>query len=327
MKIEKMDREGHLLRRSILLKRWSRRLTSVLRTVFLVTMCFVVLYPLLYMLSVSFRESRDLYDPTVIWVPKHWTGEHYSMVWETISYPSTLVRSIVLASVATLFNVGVCSVIGYGFARFNFRGKGLLFGLVVFTLIVPPQTISIPMYVQYHFFDFLGLGQLPRLWGGEAVGVNLLNTPWTLYMPAMLGQGLRSGLFIFIFRQFFRSMPRELEDAAYIDGCGITHTFLRIMAVNAGPAYISSLMFSFVWYWNEYYQVGLYFTDAETLAVALGTLSGMLRSMGMDFYSDPYAVVAQMQAACMLTVAPLIIAFIFLQRKFTQSIDKTGIVG
>lgn len=304
-----------------------RIVMGITRAVFLITICFVVLYPLLYMFSVSIRESRDLYDTSVIWIPKHFTLENYALVWETMEVSRTLPGTVLLSIVTTLLNVGVCSVIGYGFARFKFRGRGVLFALVIFTLIVPPQTVSIPMYIQFYAFDFLGLGRLPALFGGKAFTVNLLNTDWTLYLPALLGQGIRSGLFIFIFRQFFRGMPKELEEAAYIDGCGMLRTFVTIMAVNAGAAYISSLMFSFVWYWNEYYQIGLYFSEPRTLSVALGLLQGSLRSAGMDLYSDPYVQIAATQAGCLLTIAPLIVMFVFLQRKFTQSIDATGIKG
>lgn len=300
---------------------------KILKYIFLFCMCFVVLYPLIYMISVSLRTVPDLYDPTVIWVPRHWTLDNYKMVWQAINYLKTLVQTVFLTTFSTFLNVSTCAIIGYGFARFRFRFKGLLFGLVIFSIIVPSQSIAIPLFVQYYAFDFFGLGQIGRLFTGEPLTINLLNTPFTLFLPAMFGQGIRSGLFIYIFRQFFRGMPRELEDAAYIDGCGVFRTFIRIMAVNAIPAFISCILFSFVWYWNDYYLSNLYFNDARTLSTALGSLQDMLRSMGMDFYTDPYLIVAQMQAACILTILPLIILFIVLQRQFTQSIDKTGIVG
>lgn len=301
---------------------------KLIRFVFLVTICFVVLYPLIYMFSVSIRESVDLYDTSVIWIPKHFTMDNYKLVWTTVDYPVALLNTIIISTGCTIINVGVCASIGYGFARFNFTGKKTLFALCIFTLMVPIQTVAIPMYSQYYTFDFFGIGLLPKLFGGRAITMNILNTGWTLVLPAIFGQGIRSGLFVYIFRQFFRSMPKELEDAAYIDGCGMFGTFLRVMLVNAGPAIISCIMFSFVWYWNEYYQVGLFFSELQTLPLALGTLQGVLRSAaGMDMYTDPYVQVAALQAACMLTILPLLVMFVVLQSKFTESIDKTGIVG
>ena len=301
--------------------------TVLLRTVFLVMMCFVVLYPLMYMISVSLREGKDLYDPTVIWIPRHWTVQNYITVWDIIEYPKTLLETIKLSAISTFFNVIVCSMVGYGFARYNFKCKKFLFMLVLFTIIVPSQTITIPMFVQYYTFDFFFFGQIGRLFGGSPWTVNLLDTPMVYYLPAMFGQGIRSGLFIFIFRQFFRGMPRELEDAAAIDGCSMFSTYLKIMVPCAGPAFVTSILFSCVWYWNDYYLASMYFTDAQTLAVSLGTLKDVLRNVGYNIYDDPYSIVTEMQAACLLVIAPLVIAFVFLQRKFTESIDKTGIVG
>jgi len=304
-----------------------RGVLSALRLVFLLLMCFVVLYPLIYMVSVSLRDPQDLYDPTIIWIPKNWTLDNYQTVWELIDYPQVLKNTAVMTLMATAINVAICAMVGYGFARFRFKGRNILFGLVLFTLMVPNQIISIPMFVQYYSFDFLGFGQLGRLFTGQPWTVKLLNSSLVYYVPALFGQGLRSGLFIFIFRQFFRSMPKELEDAAYIDGCGAVRTFMRIMVPCAGPAFITSFLFSVVWYWNEYFMATLYFDDSHTLSVSLGTLSALLRSVGYNMFEDPYVIVAQMQAACMLTILPLIILFVVAQRKFTESIDKTGIVG
>lgn len=300
---------------------------SLFRLVFLLMMCFVVLYPILYMFSVSLREAKDLYDPTVIWVPRHWTLENYQYVWELIDYPKVLLETVQITVCSTILHVFVCAMVGYGFARYNFPMKKLLFGLVIFTLMVPTQLISIPMYVQYRSFDFFGLGQLGRLWGGEPWTVNLLDNHAVYYIPALVGQGLRSGLFVFIFRQFFRSMPKELEDAAAIDGCSLFGTFLRIMIPCAVPAFVTSLLFSAVWYWNEYYMASMYFTDSQTLAMALGTLTSLLRSEGHEIYKDPYSVVVQMQSACVLTILPMTLLFVVMQSKITESIDKTGIVG
>ena len=300
---------------------------TVLRLVFLLMMCFVVLYPILYMFSVSVREANDLYDPTVIWIPRNFTMENYTYIWELIDYPKVLGETAQITVISTIIHVFISAMIGYGFARFNFRFKGVLFGLVIFTLLVPSQLVSIPMYVQYRNFDFFGLGQLGLLFGDKPWTVNLLDTHAVYYVPALVGQGLRSGLFVFIFRQFFRSMPKELEDAAAIDGCNSFGTFLKIMIPCAGPAFVTTILFSAVWYWNEYYMASMYFTDSQTLAMSLGTLQSLLRSVGHEIYKDPYSVVVQMQSACVLTILPLIILFVVMQSKFTESIDKTGIVG
>ena len=147
---------------------------TVLRLVFLLMMCFVVLYPILYMFSVSVREAKDLYNPTVIWIPRNFTMENYKYIWELIDYPRVLGETAQITVISTIIHVFICAMIGYGFARFNFRFKGVLFGLVIFTLLVPSQLVSIPMYVQYRNFDFFGLGQLGLLFGDKPWTVNLL---------------------------------------------------------------------------------------------------------------------------------------------------------
>ena len=323
-KWEKLDTQQ---KQHVLLHHSSSLTAKLIRTVFLFCMCFVVLYPLLYMLSVSFRMPSDLYDPTVIWIPKHWTISNYTEVIQAMNYVSTLLSTFLIATIATLLSVASCAIVGYGFARFSFSGRNLLFALVIFTIIIPAQNISIPLFVQYKDFDFLWLGQIGRLFTGKPFTVSLLDSPLVLYLPAAFGVGIRSGLFIYIFRQFFRGMPKELEEAAYIDGCGAIRTFLRIMLVNAGPAILSCVLFSFGWYWNDFFFTGMFFSKPITLTTMLGSLADMLRSSGKDFYSNPYIIVAQMQAACLLVVAPLIVLYVFLQRYFTESIDRTGIVG
>lgn len=294
---------------------------AAFRTVFLVCMSFIVLYPLLYMISISIRDSVDLYDPAIMWIPKTFTLSNYVNVLKNFNYPVLLRHTVSISLISTVLNVICCCLAGYGFARFRFPAKKLLFACVILTIIVPPQNVSISMYLQYYQFDFFGLG---RLLGFSA---NLLNSPVIFYISALFGNGIRSGLFIFIFRQFFRGMPKEFEEAAYIDGCGTLPTFLRIILPNAKSSIISCFLFSFVWYWNDYYLSNMYFDSAYTITTALGMLKDTLRSQGMDFYSNPYVVVTQMQAACFLSIIPLLIIFVFLQRFFTESIERTGLVG
>ncbi len=314
-------------RRRFLLTKGGGLAWRIARMTLLLCMSFVVLYPILYMLSVSLRESGDLYDPTVIWIPRNWTAENFTAVMGAMDFWPTLVATLRLSLVSTLFNMAVCAIAGYGFARFKFRFRNLAFACVLATIIVPPQNVSIPMYMQYVNFDFLGIGSLISLFTGKTPGVSLLNSELAIYIPAALGQGLRAGLFIYIFRQFFRGMPRELEDAAYIDGCGIFKTFWRIMLPNAGSSILTCSLFSFVWYWNDYYTLSMYFNEPKTLSVALAMLKDVLRGQGLDVYTNPYVIVTQMQAACMLTILPLLILYIFLQRYFTESIERTGLVG
>ena len=176
-------------------------------------LCFVILYPLIYMISCAFRDSADMSDPTVMWIPRHLTLNVIKETADVMDIWNTLKTTLLLNVGCSLVQVASCALAGYGFARFKFKGKGILFGIVVMMILVPPQIISIPQYMLFRHF---GIGSLT---------VNLINTKLCMYLPAAMGNGIRAGLMIFIFRQFFKGLPKELEDAAYLDGCGPLRRF------------------------------------------------------------------------------------------------------
>ena len=287
----------------------------VFRTVLLFAMCFIIIHSVLYMVSVAFRVSKDLYDPTVIWIPKNFTFENIKTAIDVLDYWKLVGNTFFFAGVSTVLSVISCALAGYGFARFKFKLKGVFFALLLFMIIVPPQLISIPLYLQYSDFNFFGIASLIKAITGADLTVNLLNTPLTLFIPAFLGVGLRSGILIYMFQQFFRGMPIALEDAAYIDGCGVASTFIRIIVPNAAGSFLVASLLSFVWYYNVYFFSSMYFSDAPTLSVALAGLKSMLGALtGGNVVADPYAIIAQLQSGCLITILPLVIIFFFLQK-------------
>ena len=301
----------------------------VFRSIFLIGISFIILYPLIYMLSIAFRSSADVADPSVVWIPKHFVLDALKDSYKAMDYPTSLWNTIRLGLVSSLLQVVSCAIVGYGFARFQFKGRGLFFALAIFTIVVPPSVVYVPTYLSYKSFDFFGIGSLIGLFTGEALTVNLLDTGWTLYIPALFGVGIRSGLFIYIFRQFYRGLPKELEDAAYIDGCGFIKTFLRVIVPNAKASFLTVFLFSMVWYWNDYYFVSMYFTKVRTVSTALATLTSLLGMQeGMQgIINDTYLISPRMQAGGLLTIVPLLIVYIFLQKHFTEGIERTGLVG
>lgn len=302
------------------------RVWSVFRGALLFCLCFVLLYPLLYMLSISFRDIQDLFDVSVTWIPKHFTLHNIKDVLVAMHYPEALGRTVFISCISSLLLITTSSLAGYGFARFQFKGRNLMFAMVIFTIIVPPQTYIMPMYLQYRYFDFFGLGKLVQLFTGNVASINLLGSVMTIFIPALLGSGLKAGLYIYIFRQFFRGLPKELEDAAYIDGCGFLHTFFTVMIPNAVPAYVTAFLFSFVWYWNDYLFAGMFLVDNRTLPISLIMLESLLYN-ATKVFPDVNVVMTRMQAGSLLMVAPLIVIYTLLQRYFTESIERTGIVG
>ena len=280
---------------------------------------FVIMYPLIYMISCAFREKADMSDPTVMWIPRHYTFDVITETLDAMDYWETLGTTLLLNIGCSLFQVISCAVTGYGFARFKFRGKKLLFGIVIMMILVPHQVISLPLYTQFRYFGIKGLFSL-----------NLIDTKLTMYLPAMTANGIRAGLMILIFRQFFKGMPRELEDAAYIDGCGPFMTFVRVMVPNAASAFLTVFLFSVVWYWNDYYVSSTFFTNTKTIAIMLSNLENELKATLFDdptVQISPREQIVWKEAGCLLSIAPVLLMYVFLQKHFTEGIERSGIVG
>lgn len=301
------------IRRIKLLSRTYKSVWSIVRAVLLIGLSFIILYPLIYMISIAFRPLNELFDPSVVWIPKHFTLSNIKLAMskmnmlEPIGSRNSLFNSVVVNLLSALLQVCSTAFVGYGFARFEFKLRGFLFSVVIFTMVVPVNSIIIPLFLNYR-------------------NLHLLDTYFAFYIPAILGQGIRSGLFIFIFRQFFKGMPKEFEDAASIDGCGGLRTFLQIFVPNAGPAFLTSFLFSIVWYWNDYYYSSMFFPTKQTVSLALAGLKNLL-STDATVGRDPYQLLILLQAGSFLVCIPLLIMYMFLQRYFVQSIERTGIVG
>ena len=291
---------------------------NIVRYFFLLALSYVVLYQLFFMISYSVRPRGDLYNPSVVWIPTSLTFEHFQNAFEQLDYLNTGLVSLWLMEVSALIEVMMCAVVAYGFARFDFREKNLVFFLVLVTIIVPVQLLIIPMYINYSHFDILGIAKFfIDTFNLPDFRPNLLNTGLTFWLPSLFGVGVRSGLFIFIYRKFFEGLPRELEEAAYVDGAGPLRTFISVILPSSGVVFLTVTIFSTIWHWNESYLTSMYNQLNPPLAVQLENIKSTIlkdsRSAGM--------------AACLLFIAPVLIMYMFLQRKFVQSIDRVGIVG
>lgn len=310
----------------MILSEIGRRVWVLLRFLILLGLGFVILYPLLFMLSTAFKPAAEATDPSIIWIPKSVTADNFSLALKGMDYWNSLVNTLSVSGVSSLLQVACCAMVGYGFARYKFRESGILFACVLFTIIVPPQILAVPTFRMYRFFTLPIVGPWLESVTGWNLTANLINNPLALYIPAALGVGIRSGVYIFVFRQFFRGIPRELEEAATVDGCGAFRTFVRIMAPNAGGAFLTVFLFSFVWYWNDYFNSSMLLTSRRTLPMALTMLRQNLETLGVNTL-DPFTLSARLQAGALLTVLPMLVLFGFLQKYFTESIERTGIVG
>ncbi len=302
---------------------------SIARFLILFGLCFIILYPLIYMVSCAFRTRADMTDPTVMWIPRHLTLDIIKETWRAMDFSTTLQNTLILNIGCSLVQVVTCAVTGYGFARFRFKGQKFLWALVLMQILVPSQVLAGPQYMEFRYC--LGLEPLmQKIAAATAANFNLINTPFTMYLPAIMGNGIRAGLMIFLFRQFFKGLPRELEDAAYLDGCGPFQTFLRVMIPNSGSAFLTVFLFSVVWYWNDFYVSSTFFTNNTTLALMLKNLSTRLSLVlwgSANVEISPREQIIWMEAGCLLAVTPLLVLYVCLQKYFTEGIERSGLVG
>lgn len=273
---------------------------------------FVYLYPLFYMITYSFMNTDDLINPLITYIPSGFYMDNFERAAAVMDYFKTLWQNVLASFVPALVQTISAAIIGYGFARFRIPGKSILFALVLITFIIPPQITMIP---QFLMFKDLGL----------------IGSIFSYIIPAAMGQGLKSGLFILIFFQFFRSIPKALEEAAQIDGAGAYKIFAVICVPMAVPAFIISFLFSMVWYWNETLLAALYLGDKlTTLPLELQNFAATYQKM---FPVDPNAQTGRSlneainMAGTFLNIIPLLVVYFFTQRWFVESIERSGITG
>jgi multiple sugar transport system permease protein len=308
-------------------KRTRSTVLWIIRWIIFAALGYQLLYPLLYMLSMSLRAPADALDPSVIWIPKTFTLSNFTDALRVMDFWGAFRNSMFIGIGCGLLDVLSCAFVAYGFARFKFPFANTLFLLVILTLVIPVQTIILPIYIDMKYFNPFGLVSLVSALQGGPTSISLVGSFASFYLPSLFGLGLRSGLYIFIFRQFFKGMPVELEDAAYIDGCGPFRTFFKIMLPNAKNSMITVFLFSFVWHWNEFYLSNLLLGNMKkNFAIALSSLRVDLQAVvNVQTISDPLAVVTRIQAGALLSILPLFILYLLTQRYFTESIEHVGI--
>ena len=295
-------------------------LLTVLRIAIIIGVSYVILSPVIGLIVNSISSNKDAYDPMVFVLPKFPTFEKYALVLKRMDYFPTIARDLLYTISLTLLELLVCSMVGYGFARFNFPFKNVLFACVVIMIVIPSHTIMLPLYMTFKNFDPFGLVSAIKGTSG------LMGTVIPMYAMTLLGCGVRSGLYIYIFNQFFRGLPKEIEEAAFVDGAGTWYTYFRIMLVNAMPAVITVTVFSLVWQYTDsfYSQLFRIPTDmllAKRLSTLQNNISANLKIMNVRIQR------LYVDAGVVLTILPLLILYLLLQRRFIEGVERSGIVG
>jgi multiple sugar transport system permease protein len=286
--------------------------------ILLLDMTFVFAFPFLYMLVTSIKNNKDLYDFTVSWIPRSFELKNYVIAFKILEYQKFFLNSFIVTIFASIGHLLSCSFIGYGFARYEFRGKKLLFSLVILGSIIPVQTIIVPMYITF-------------------ANLKWLNTFLPIIIPSFFGYGLKGGLFVFIFRQFYLGLPISLEDAAKIDGCGYLKTYWNIVLPIAKSAIIVVIVLSIVWHWNDFYEPSIYcyVPKLTMLPSRLYHIVDMVKTATIQQFEISSVGEAEIEtvinnavlmAGTFLVILPVLISFGFLQRQFMQGIERTGLV-
>lgn len=277
----------------------------------LVAIGFVYLYPLLFMFVSSIKSPADLLNPMVQWVPTELYMGNYEKAFRVLNYPRTLLASVLVSVVPSVLQTLVASLVGYGLARYRFWGKNLVLLLILATFIIPPQNTVIPQMLTYREQGLLG-------------------NPLALILPAALGQGYRSAIFILIFYQTFVSLPKVLEEAARLDGASDLRIFITIAMPAAIPAYIVSLIFSIVWYWNETFLTVIFLGGGvTTLPMQLSRFAQAYENLyppGVVNIFDRLNEAVKMSGT-FLNILPLLVMYFILQKWFVESVERTGITG
>lgn len=296
--------------------------------VLLLDLSYVFLYPFIHMIITSVKDAHDMLDVTVSFVPNRIYIKNYLVAFSVLDYGTGFINSIIITVLCTLGHLVSTSFIGYGFARYKFPGRDIMFGIVILSIIIPVQVIIVPMF--YEFTQVFGL----------------LDSIIPIIAPTFLGYGLRGGLYIFLFRQFYINLPKELEEAASIDGCGKIRTHFRIILPVSAPVCMVTLVLSMVWHWNDHFEPMVYLFTAEkkTLMHQLPVLFKELTElrskilMGdtkyipfsqeiIQLFRNDISLDSVLMAAANACILPVLIVYGFLQRKFVQGIDSTGIKG
>jgi multiple sugar transport system permease protein len=257
-----------------------------------------MLYPLLWMLASSFKPDSDIFGDASLW-PRHFSLAAYWRGWSglQVTFGQFFLNSLVVSLCSVVGNVMSCSLAAYAFARLKFRGQKFWFALMLGTLMLPYHVTLIPQYILF------------------------LNLDWVdTFLPLIVPKFLAvDAFFIFLLVQFFRSIPRELDEAAMIDGCGPWRIYWIVILPLSIPALATAAVFTFIWTWDDFFGPLIYLNDMNSYTVQLG-LRSFVDSTGKSDWGALFAMST-------LTLLPLFVFFLLFQRLLIDGIATTGLKG
>ena len=351
----RVDYEGKISLKERLLSKvktfntWIKVVVNIFRFVLMLGVSYVILYPFFARIAGSFMTREDVLDATVSLIPKNFTLDTYKYIIIENHYFEALWHTALVALMCALIQTLVACLIGYGLAKFKFKGNKFVFMAVIFSLVVPHQTLQLSLFMSFRYFDILGIFSflngggitipftditflegvvdiIPETWEKfTADGITLTNTYWPLLIMSVCGLAFKNGLYIFMLRQFFRGVPDELEESAYIDGSGIMRTFFTIILPLSVPMMITVFLFAFSWQWTDEFYTGLFFTTTKT--VLMPKIVGIPTSLTTDYAGQNLYYSAIRNTCGIMIIAPLVVMYLFCQKYLVQGIERSGLTA
>ncbi len=326
------------VKKAVRARKVATKATSIFRAIAFIGLSFVILFPIFQQLMLAFRSPEDINNPLIVWIPETWSTVNFTIAIQLTQYWKSLINNFRVATITTIFQLASTALAGYAFARLKFKGSNILFWMVMLTLIIPPQVTAASRSLFFSNFDIFGIVKLFN--GGKAIAIRGPGKDYIFYIMAATGQGIRASLFIFLFRQFFRGVPVELEESAQIDGAGILRTFWSVMLPNARGVITTVALFAFVWQWNDVYYTTMFAVNSSDFPLLTMQIINTAEWLGNLLLRSElrYLVSADVRGSSMFTslianteaflmMLPLLIAYLFVQKLFVEGIERTGIVG
>ena len=309
---------------------WIKLGVAICRFVLMLGVSFVILYPFIARIAGSFMTKEDVIDATVSLIPKHPTLEIYKAIIVENHYFEALLNTLMLALGCAFIQMMVSCLVGYGLAKFKFKGNKIVMGLVVVTMIIPHGALSISMLRHFTAFDLATV----QSWGYPGIvelingsPLELSNTFYPLFILSVFGLAFKNGLYIYLLRQFFKGVPDELEESAYVDGSGTFRTFFQIILPLSIPMMVTVFLFAFSWQWTDEFYTGLFFTSNINKVYLMPDVYQVPPSLNISYAGEVlYKNVVQNTGGIMI-IAPLILVYLFGQKYLVQGIERSGLVG
>lgn len=296
------------------MRKSTKTIWSIFRFVLIFGLCFIILYPFMIKILATFMSSGDLLDSTVKFIPKEGSTYYWKFAWERLDILKSGSLSLFLSLGTAIIQMLTSTMVGYGLARFQFKGKNLAFAIVIIILLVPAQVYSIPQYLGFRYF---GVGDLT---------VNLIDSVIPVFMLSLGCLSVKQCLYIYLMREFFKDLPNDLENAAYIDGASIGRTFFNIVLPNAKNMMMTIFLFAFCWQWTDTEFSSLYFSSKTTLAMRPIVGSYMVVK-GQVSDTDPLGTAIARAAATMIIIIPVVVLASFCQKFLVKSISRSGMAN